>query len=65
MLELKGKVVVDGAFDVGEPVEHLDAAIEDALRALGYTSRTNPATHCATRSSPPMSRPPCARRCNC
>ena len=31
-------MTVDGAIDVGEPVEHLDSAIEDALRALGYTS---------------------------
>jgi Holliday junction DNA helicase RuvA len=38
VLELKGKVIVDGSFEVGEPVEHLDAAIEGALRALGYTS---------------------------
>jgi holliday junction DNA helicase RuvA len=38
VLELKGKVIVDGAFDVGEPAEHVDADIEDALRALGYTS---------------------------
>jgi holliday junction DNA helicase RuvA len=38
VLELKGKVIVDGTYEAGDPVEHLDAAIEDALRALGYTS---------------------------
>lgn len=38
VLELKGKVVVEGAYEAREVGEHLDAAIEDALRALGYTS---------------------------
>jgi holliday junction DNA helicase RuvA len=38
VLELKGKVFVDGTYEAGEPAEHVDAAIEDALRALGYTS---------------------------
>jgi Holliday junction DNA helicase RuvA len=38
VLELKGKVMVDGTVDPGEPIEHLDGEIEDALRALGYTS---------------------------
>ncbi|MCU1363777.1 MAG: ruvA [Acidimicrobiaceae bacterium] len=38
VLELKGKVMVDGTVDSGEPIEHLDGEIEDALRALGYTS---------------------------
>ncbi len=38
VLELKGKVVVDGTFASHEPTEHVDAAIDDALHALGYTS---------------------------
>ena len=38
VLELKGKVFVDGVYESSEPVEHVDAAIDDALRALGYTS---------------------------
>ncbi len=37
VLELKGKVDVDGAYEPAAPLEHLDVAIEDALRALGYT----------------------------
>jgi holliday junction DNA helicase RuvA len=36
VLELKGKVALDGIFEASSPVEHVDAAIEDALRALGY-----------------------------
>lgn len=38
VLELKGKVFVDGAFEPSGPIEHVDAAIDDALHALGYTS---------------------------
>ncbi|HEV3268487.1 MAG TPA: Holliday junction branch migration protein RuvA [Acidimicrobiales bacterium] len=38
VLELKGKVLVDKTFAPTPPEEHVDAAIEDALRALGYTS---------------------------
>ena len=38
VLELKGKVLVDGTFEPPEPTEHVDAAIDDALHALGYTS---------------------------
>ena len=37
VLELKGKVDVDGAVDPVVAPEHVDVAIEDALRALGYT----------------------------
>ncbi len=36
VLELKGKVDLDRAYEPAVPVEHVDAAIEDALRALGY-----------------------------
>ncbi len=38
VLELKGKVLVDGALEPGAPVTHVNAAVDDALRALGYTS---------------------------
>lgn len=38
VLELKGKVLGDVAFVANEPVDHVDAAIDDALHALGYTS---------------------------
>jgi Holliday junction DNA helicase RuvA len=38
VLELKGKVFADAAFESSEPVEEVDAAVEDALRALGYSS---------------------------
>lgn len=37
VLELKGKVALDGSFEPSEPTSHVDAAIDDALRALGYT----------------------------
>lgn len=37
VLELKGKVVVDGSFEPRPPSAHVNAAINDALRALGYT----------------------------
>lgn len=38
VLELKGKVLTDNSFEPSMPTEHVDAAIVDALRALGYTS---------------------------
>jgi len=38
VLELKGKVLVDNTFEPTTSGEHVDAAIVDALRALGYTS---------------------------
>jgi Holliday junction DNA helicase RuvA len=38
VLELKGKVLTDNSFEPSAPTEHVDAAIVDALRALGYTS---------------------------
>lgn len=38
VLELKGKVTVVSTYEPPSPTEHADAAIEDALRALGYTS---------------------------
>ncbi|MHB8378940.1 MAG: Holliday junction branch migration protein RuvA [Acidimicrobiales bacterium] len=38
VLELKGKVLLDSAFEPAVSTEHVDAAIVDALRALGYTS---------------------------
>ncbi|HUY17461.1 MAG TPA: Holliday junction branch migration protein RuvA [Acidimicrobiales bacterium] len=38
VLELKGKVMLDTTFEPTAPSEHVDAAIVDALRALGYTS---------------------------
>jgi Holliday junction DNA helicase RuvA len=38
VLELKGKVFADGTFEASEPATHVDAAIDDALHALGYTS---------------------------
>ncbi len=38
VLELKGKVVSESDFREADVGEHADAAIEEALRALGYTS---------------------------
>jgi Holliday junction DNA helicase RuvA len=38
VLELKGKVLVEGAFELSQPTLHVNAAVDDALRALGYTS---------------------------
>ncbi len=38
VLELKGKVDAGVASFSGSPTPHVDAAIEDGLRALGYTS---------------------------
>lgn len=38
VLELKGKVVSEIDFRESESTDHADAAIEEALRALGYTS---------------------------
>jgi Holliday junction DNA helicase RuvA len=38
VLELKGKVPLDGAFELSQAPLHVNAAVEDALRALGYTS---------------------------
>jgi Holliday junction resolvasome RuvABC DNA-binding subunit len=35
---LKGKVLGDVAFVSSESIDHVDAAIDDALHALGYTS---------------------------
>ncbi len=38
VLELKGKVPVEGSLDYSHATVHVNAAVEDALRALGYTS---------------------------
>jgi holliday junction DNA helicase RuvA len=38
VLELKGKVALDGTFAVGKPTVRVNGAIDDALRALGYTN---------------------------
>jgi Holliday junction DNA helicase RuvA len=38
VLELKGKVPVDGSFEVTLPLTHVNAAVDNALRSLGYTS---------------------------
>lgn len=38
VLELKGKVLTDETYEPEAASEHVDAAIDDALRALGYTS---------------------------
>ncbi|HVB50226.1 MAG TPA: Holliday junction branch migration protein RuvA [Acidimicrobiales bacterium] len=38
VLELKGKVTLEGAFAPMKASTHVNAAIDDALRALGYTS---------------------------
>lgn len=37
VLELKGKVIVDGSTASGPSTNHVNAVIDDALRALGYT----------------------------
>lgn len=38
VLELKGKVLVEGSYERRQPVTHVNAAVDDALRSLGYTS---------------------------
>jgi Holliday junction DNA helicase RuvA len=38
VLELKGKVTFDGKFETTNTVPRVNGAIDDALRALGYTS---------------------------
>ncbi|HVA71149.1 MAG TPA: Holliday junction branch migration protein RuvA [Acidimicrobiales bacterium] len=38
VLELKGKVPLDGSYEVTPPLAHVNAAVDDALRSLGYTS---------------------------
>jgi len=38
VLELKGKVALEGTFESSKREPHVNAAVDDALRALGYTS---------------------------
>lgn len=38
VLELKGKVPLDGTYELTTPLAHVNAAVDDALRSLGYTS---------------------------
>lgn len=38
VLELKGKTFLEAGYEPGTSNQHVDGAIDDALRALGYTS---------------------------